>query len=69
MKRVFHRVEVIQIAPELVEAVNGRQKLIAITQVIFAELTRCVAHRFQHSCDGRGLRRHPNSSAGLSDRR
>src|SRR5215471_3537618 len=64
---VFHRIEVIQIPPILVEAVDGRQKFIAITQVIFAELAGGVAHRSQHCCDGRRLRRHPSGGTGLSD--
>jgi hypothetical protein len=64
---VFHRVEVIQITPELVEAVDGGQKFVAITEVIFAELARGVAHGFQHGCDGWRLRRYPDSGTGLSD--
>jgi len=64
---VFHRIEVIQIAPILVEAMDSRQKLVAITQVIFAELARGVAHRFQCCCDGWRLRRHPGSGTSLSD--
>src|SRR5262249_2861621 len=66
---VFHRIEVIQIAPVLVEAMDGRQKLVAVTEVIFAELAGGIAHRFQHCCDGRRLRRHPGSCTSLSDRR
>lgn len=30
MERVFHRIKMIQVAPELVEAMDGRQKLVAI---------------------------------------
>jgi hypothetical protein len=69
MEGVFHCIEVIQITPELVEAMDGRQELIAITEMIFAELPCSVAHRLQHCCDGWRLRRHPGSGAGLSNRR
>jgi hypothetical protein len=69
MEGVFHGVQVIQVAPELVEAVDGRQKLVAITEMIFAELARCVAHRFQHCCNGRRLRRYPDGGTSLSDGR
>jgi hypothetical protein len=48
MGRVFHRVEMIEIAEELVEAVNGRQELIEITEMVLAELSCGVAHGLQH---------------------
>ena len=67
MEGVFHCIEVIQITPELVEAVDGGQKFVAITEVIFAELAGGVAHRFQHCRDSGCLRRHPDSGTGLSD--
>jgi hypothetical protein len=38
MGRVFHRVEVIEVAEELVEAVNGRQELVEVAEVVLAEL-------------------------------
>ena len=44
MRRVFHRIEVIQVAEELIEAVDGRQELVEIAQVVFAELAGGVAH-------------------------
>ena len=34
MRRIFHRVEVIEITEELVEAVNGRQELVPVTKRI-----------------------------------
>ena len=56
MGRVLHRVQVIEVAEELVEAVDGRQELVAVAQVVLAELTRGVAHRLQDRRDGRRLR-------------
>ena len=44
MARVFHRVEVIEVAEELVEAVDRGQELVAIAEVVLAELARGVAH-------------------------
>ena len=32
MRRVFHRIEVIQVAEEFIEAVDGRQELIHIAE-------------------------------------
>ena len=45
MARVFHRVEVIEVAVELVEAVHRWQEFVAVTEVVLAELTRRVSHR------------------------
>ena len=39
----LHRVEVIQVAPELLEAVRGRQRVGVIAQVVLAELAGGVA--------------------------
>ena len=50
VRRIFHRVEVIEVAEELVEAVNGRQELVEIAEVVLAELARDVAHG--HRCEG-----------------
>ena len=44
MRRVFHRVEVIEVAEELVEAVHGRQELVVIAEMVLAELAGGVAH-------------------------
>ena len=49
-------VEVIQVAEELVEAVHGRQVLVAVTQVVLAELAGGVALGLQCGRDGRVLR-------------
>ena len=62
MRRVFHRVEVIEVAEELVEAVDGRQELVAVAEVVLAELAGGVALRFERGGDGAGFGR----QAGLA---
>jgi hypothetical protein len=47
---VFHRVQVIQVTEELVEAVHRRQKLVFVAKVVLAELAGSAAHSFQ--CGG-----------------
>src|SRR6476469_3767430 len=69
MSRVFHRVEVIEVAEEFVEAVDGRQKLIEIAQVVLAELAGGVALRFERRCDRASLCRYTDLSTSLADRR
>ena len=56
MRRVFHRVEVIEVAEELVEPVDGGQKLIEIAEVILTELASGVALRFERGGDRASLR-------------
>lgn len=55
MRRILHRVEMVQIAEELVEAVDRWQELVQVAQVILAELPRGVAVRLEHLGDGHGL--------------
>ena len=69
MGRVLHRVEVVEVAEELVEAVDGRQELVEVAQVVLAELAGGVAHRLQRRGDGRRLRRQADRGAGLADGR
>ena len=68
MGRVFHRVEVIQIAEEFIEAVDGGQKLILVAQMVLAELAGCVAHRLQYRRDGHRFGGQADRRAGLTDR-
>ena len=68
MARVFHRVEVIEVAEELVEAVDGRQKLVLVAKMVLAELTGGVAHRLQRRGNGHRLGGQAGGCAGLSDR-
>ena len=67
MRRVFHRVEVIQVAEEFVEAVNGGQELIAIAQVVLAELAGGVALGFERGGNRAGLGRYADLGARLAD--
>ena len=57
MERVFHRVQVIQIAEEFIEAVDGGQEFILVAQVVLAELAGGVALRFERGGDRAGFRR------------
>ena len=53
MERVFHRVQVIQVAEEFVEPVERGQELVFVTEVVLAKLARGVAQRFErggHAC-------------------
>ena len=55
--RVLHRVEVIEVAEELVEAVHRRQELVQVAEVVLAELAGGVAHALERGGDGHGFRR------------
>src|SRR6516164_3136456 len=55
MERVFHGIEMVEVAPEFIEAVNGRQILIAIAKMVLAELSGLVAHPLQRSSNRHGL--------------
>jgi len=57
MRRIFHRVEVIKVTEELVEAVNRGQELIPVAKMVLAELAGRVTLRFQRGGDGAGLGR------------
>ena len=63
VRRVFHRVEVIEVAEELVEAVDGRQELVEVAEVVLAELAGGVAQVFERRGDGAGLRRQADLGA------
>ena len=44
MERVFHRVQMIEVAEKLVEPMEGGQEFILVAQVVLAELAGGVAH-------------------------
>ena len=67
MRRVFHRVEVIEVAEELVEAMHRRQELVLVAEVVLAELAGGVTHDFERGGNGHGLRRQAGRGAGLAD--
>jgi hypothetical protein len=62
--RLLLGVEVIEIAEELVEAVGRREKLVAVAQVILAELAGRVAERFSGLRHAGILRPQPYTAPG-----
>ena len=68
MERVFHRVQVVKVAEEFIESVEGWEKFILVPEVVFAELARGVALRFEGSGNGAGFGGHPDGCARLANR-
>ena len=62
--RIFFGVEVVEIAEEFVEAMDGRQIFIAVAEVVLAELAGGVTKRLQQLCDGRVSRLQTHGRAG-----
>ena len=52
MLRLLLGVEVVEVAEELVEAVHRRQELVAVAQMVLAELAGGVAERLERLGDG-----------------
>ena len=50
--RLLFRIEVVEVAEKLVKAVHRRQMLIAVTEMVLAELAGAVAERLQQRRDG-----------------
>ena len=67
MTRILHRVEVIQVPEEFIEAVDRGQELVQIAQVILPELAGRIAHRLQHRRDRGCLFRHADRRPRLPD--
>ena len=67
--RVGHRVEVVQVAEEFVEAVHRRQELVQVAEVVLAELAGGVALRLERGGERAGLGRNADVGAGLADGR
>ena len=67
VRRVLHRIQVVEVAEELIEAVHRRQELVEVAQMVLAELAGGVAHRLERRGDGRRLGRHADRRAGLAD--
>ena len=57
--RLFLGIQVIEVAEELVEAVHGRQKLVAVAEMVLAELSGRIALRLEQLGNGRVLLRQP----------
>ena len=51
--RLFLGVQVVEVAVELVEAVDRRQELVAVAEVVLAELAGGIAQRLEQLGDGR----------------
>ena len=65
--RLFLGVEVVEVAEELVEAVHGRQRLVAVADVVLAELAGGVAEVLEQAAD-RGIElAHAHRRAGEAD--
>src|SRR5438552_15960573 len=68
MRRIFHRIEVIEVTKEFIEAVDGGQELIEIAQMIFAELAGGVALRFERGGNRASLSWYADLGTRLTDR-
>src|SRR5436190_11533140 len=68
MRRIFHCVEVIEVAEEFVEPMDSGQKLIEVAQVVLPELAGRVALRFERGSDGASLCGNPDFGTRLADR-
>ena len=64
---LFLRIEVVERAEELVEAVRGRQGVVGVTEVVLAELTGLVALPLEQFGDGHVPRLEPFLRAGQAD--
>src|SRR5262249_331511 len=51
VKWILHRIQVVEVPPELVETVQSRQIFVAIAEVVLPELTRRVAFRLESRRD------------------
>ena len=67
MLRLFFRVQVVEVAEELVEPVCGRQHLVAVAEVVLAELAGHVALRLEQRGDGRVFLLHALGRARQAD--
>ena len=65
--RLLFGVQVVEVAEELVEAVHRRQILVAVAQVVLAELPGRVAQRLEQLRDRRVLRLQAESAPGHAD--
>ena len=61
---LFLGIQVIEVAEELVEAVDGRQRLVAVADVVLAELPGGVAEVLEQAADGGVELAHAHRRAG-----
>ena len=64
---LFLGIEVIEVAEELIEAVHRRQELVAVAEMVLAELAGGVAERLQRLGDGDVLRLQAERGARQAD--
>src|SRR5581483_8853039 len=64
--RVRHRIEMVQIAEEFVEAMQTRKILVEISQVVLAELRRLVTLRLEHRGESHRMRWNTHVGARLT---
>ena len=64
---LLFRIQVIEIAEELVEAMHRRQELILVAEMVFSELTRGVTERLEKFGDRGIFRAETNISPGHTD--
>src|SRR5262249_51754788 len=67
--RFLLSVEVVEVAEELVKAVDRRQVLVLVAEVILAELARGIALRLAQLRDGGSSRLQPDGSSRHTDLR
>jgi len=68
VERILHGIEVIEVAEELIEAVQRGQVRVEVTKVVLTKLPRGVTHILQHGGNRGSFIRHPDLRARLSDR-
>ena len=69
MRRVLHRVQMVEVAEELIEPVHGRQEFVEIAEMVLAELAGGVSHGLEDLRDRYRLVGNAQRRARLSDRR
>ena len=62
--RLIFGIQMIKVPEEFIEAMNGRQEFVSITQMVLPELPGRIALRFEQFGDGRVLRRQPLFAPG-----
>ena len=67
MAGVLHRVQVVEVPVELIEAMYCGEELVAVAQMVLAELAGRVTHRFKNSGDGRCFVRNAERRASLTN--
>ena len=65
--RLFLGIEVVEVAEEFVEAVDGRQRFVAVADVVLAELAGGVAEVLEQAADGRVELAHAHRRAREAD--